>query len=70
MKQAVDLFCSSFNLSHSDVCVIVLCEEGTSRNFSDQKRVELELQEELNYEVDIYRASLSAFDNLKPDENG
>ena len=70
MKQAVDLFCQRFTLYRSEVCVIVLCEEGTSRNFSDQKRVELELQRQLDYEVDIHRASLSAFDGIQPDSEG
>ena len=70
MKKAVELFCSKFNLELNQVCVIVLCEEGTSRNFSDQKRVELELQKQLNYEVDICRAPLSAFDDIVPDHNG
>jgi len=70
MKSAVNLFCSKFELLPKQVCVIVLCEEGTSRNFSDQKRVELELQRQLNYQVDICRAPLSAFDDIEPDQNG
>ena len=57
----MDQFCARVGKSRDQVCVIVIREEGTSRNFSDQKRVEIILQKSLDYQVDIHRAPFSWF---------
>merc|ERR1712062_90205 len=56
--------------SREEVCVIVIREEGTSRNFSDQKRVEIILQKSLDYQVDIHRVPFSWFTSIELGSKG
>lgn len=59
-----------YSKSLSDLCVITLREEGGSVNFSDQRRVEMAVQEELLFQVQIYRNTLGDFCNITPKKDG
>ena len=48
----------------SELCVIVVREDGGSVNFSDQKRVEIALRERLNFQVEIFREGFRELSNL------
>ena len=68
--EAVRNYAKYYSKSLSDLCVITLREEGGSVNFSDQKRIEIQVQKMLNFEVELFRTTLLDFAQIQAGNDG